>query len=78
MRVHVRYFAALRERRGLSEEWIEASEGETLGELYQRLFPPVDGAVLPVAYARNLEYSSKDERLSDGDEITFLPPIGGG
>jgi molybdopterin synthase sulfur carrier subunit len=78
LRVHVRYFASLRERRGLSEEWVEVSPGETLGALYTRLFPPVGGLVLPVAYARNQEYASAEELPSEGDEITFLPPIGGG
>jgi molybdopterin converting factor small subunit len=78
LRVHVRYFAALRERKGLASEWVEVEPGETLGALYARLFPPVGGLVLPVAYAKNQEYAQPSELPSDGDEITFLPPIGGG
>jgi molybdopterin converting factor small subunit len=79
MAVRVRYFAALRERRARDEEEIEVRPGETLGEVYARLFPPgPDGQVLPVAFARNRETASADDPVQDGDEIAFLPPIGGG
>jgi molybdopterin converting factor small subunit len=52
--------------------------GESLGALYARLFPPTPDGVLPIAYARNREYARADEIPADGDEIVFLPPIGGG
>ena len=73
--VRVRYFAALRERKGREEEDVELVPGETLGGLYRRLFPPGE---LPVAYARNASTAGRDEVPEDGDEIVFLPPIGGG
>lgn len=76
--VRVRYFASLRERKGVEEEQVELIEGETLGALYLRLCPPTPEGVLPVAYARNLAYASADEIPVDGDEVSFLPPIGGG
>ena len=37
--VRVRYFASLRERRGTDVEDVALRPGETLGELYLRLFP---------------------------------------
>ena len=73
--VRVRYFAALRERKGREQEDVELLPGESLGALYLRLFPPGD---LPVAYARNAETARRDEIPEDGDEVAFLPPIGGG
>lgn len=78
IRVRVRYFAVLREQRGTNEEWVDVGPGETLGEIYTRLFPPGREGVLPIAYARNLEYTTAADRPEDGDEISFLPPIGGG
>ena len=36
-----------------------------------------DGA-LPVAHARNGAYASPADTAEDGDEIAFLPPLGGG
>lgn len=78
MRVTVRYFAVLRERKGCDEEALEVPSGTTLGGLYASLFPPGPGGALPVAYARNLVYASPSDVLADGDEVAFLPPIGGG
>lgn len=75
MRVKVRYFATLRERAGKDEEWVDVAPRTTLGGLFRDLFPGLD---LPVAYARNHAHASSDEPVEDGDEIVFLPPVGGG
>ncbi|MBX2796189.1 MAG: MoaD/ThiS family protein [Myxococcales bacterium] len=76
--VRVRYFASLREQKGVEEELVQIEPGERLVDLYHRLFPPTPQGTLPVAYARNLTYAQGDEIPEDGDEISFLPPIGGG
>jgi molybdopterin converting factor small subunit len=75
MQIRVRYFASLREQRGCSEEIIELDTGTTARAAYQKLCPP---ALLPIAYAINEAYSSADSVLKDGDELVFLPPLGGG
>ena len=74
--VTVRYFATLREHRGCAEEQIAFSEPVTVGELFARIF--ADTAVPRVAYARNRDLVSPDTPLADGDEVAFLPPVGGG
>ena len=76
--VTVLYFAVLRERKGLEAEQIEVAEGTTLDALYRSLFPPGPHGILPVAYARNQTYADRDEVVQDGDEVAFLPPLGGG
>lgn len=76
--VRVRCFAALRERAGAGELTVELLPEETLGHLYDRLFPAGPEGALPVAYVRNRVQAGPDERAADGDEIAFLPPIGGG
>ena len=80
MAVRVRYFASLRERKQRDEELVDPIAGETLADLYARVFPdPSPGAArLPIAYARNRETARPDDLVEDGDEIAFLPPIGGG
>lgn len=75
MRVKVRYFASLRERAGKDEEWVEVAGGTTLGGLFRQLFPGLD---LPVAHARNHAHAASDDLVQDGDEVVFLPPVGGG
>lgn len=75
-RVRVRWFAALRERRGVAAETLDVPEGTSLAAIYEAAFPPE--ARLPVGYARNLAHVPGDTLVADGDEIVFLPPLGGG
>lgn len=78
MAVLVRYFAVLRERRGASEETVELEPGDTAARLYARLFPDTGAGRLPVMFAVNHAYAKADQALVDGDEVGFLPPLGGG
>lgn len=78
VRVSVRFFAVLRERRGRDAERISVPAGTTVAELYRELFPPIDGMVLPVLFAINRAYASGETVLDDGDEVAFIPPLGGG
>ncbi len=78
MQVEVRYFAALREKRGTPSETVVVSEGETLAALYERLFPGPAEQRVPVAFARNHAHARPTDVLHDGDEVAFLPPVGGG
>ncbi len=78
MSVLVRYFAVLRERRGASEESVDLQPGESVGALYARLFPDTGAGRLPVLFAVNHAYAAADQVLVDGDEVGFLPPLGGG
>lgn len=76
--VTVLYFATLREQRGRSTEQVEVAPGTTLSALYTELFPPGPEGMLPVAFARNREYAQGSDLAEDGDEVSFLPPLGGG
>ncbi len=75
MTVVIRYFANLRELRGTPEESREISPGSTAASLYRDLGLP---AALPVAFAVNQERVAGTTVLCDGDEVVFLPPLGGG
>lgn len=78
MRIRLRYFAGLRERRGRTDEQIDVAPGTTAGALYRALFPPGPEGALPVLYAINQSYATADTALEDGDELVFVPPLGGG
>lgn len=75
MIVTARYFAALRERRGTSAEAVELPEGCTAAAAFALLFP---GLELRVAYAVNQATVPGATVLRPGDEVAFLPPLGGG
>lgn len=79
------YFAAIRSRLGLAEEEIALPAGvTTVGELlrWQRGRGPAhaeafrDNQVVRVAV--NEEYAGPEQRVAQGDEIAFFPPVTGG
>ena len=75
MHIHVLYFAALREQRGCPAETVDLPPGTTAGEAYRLLCPP---ALLPVRCAVNQRFAPETTVLEDGDDLAFLPPLGGG
>ncbi len=75
MRVTVLHFATLRELRGCAQENVDLPDGTTVAGAYAALgLPPA----LPVAFAVNLTRVAGHTALADGDEVAFLPPLGGG
>ena len=76
MKVHVRLFAALRERAGSGNIEIVLAEGATVKDAWALLAlgdePP------GLLYAVNRAYADRGARLSDGDEIAVIPPVSGG
>ncbi len=80
MAVTVRFFAALRELRGADRADVEAVEGETARELFERLFAdrPSAGWPGPLRFAVGQEFVEPDHVIADGDDVAFIPPLGGG
>ena len=76
--VRVRLFAVLRERRGRDEEDVRVAVGTTVAGLYAALFPVGREGAIPVLFAVNREYASAAQVLTEGDEVAFIPPLGGG
>ncbi len=75
MQVTVRYYAMLKERRGVDSEVVEVSVGTTARELYEMLFPEPR---VPVQVAVAHAVVPPGTVLEDGVEVVFLPPVGGG
>jgi molybdopterin converting factor small subunit len=77
--VRVRYFAILREQRGLDDEEV-ATLAATAAELYEEL-RALHGFTLPAERLRvavNDEFGPWGARLRDGDALVFVPPVAGG
>lgn len=79
MTIHVRYFAALREQAGRSEESVETTAA-TPAALYAELAPrrglTLDEKILRVSI--NDRYADMQGGLQSGDRIAFIPPVSGG
>jgi len=81
MRVRVKFFAILRERAGTGEASKEINDGSTVAELWRQLqtdYPKLDVPGIRLLYAVNQNYVSLDHKLSDNDEVVFVPPVSGG
>jgi len=81
MKIHLRYFASFREIVGQSEEMLTVDDGATVAGVralllvrYPRLQPVMERS----ACAVNHGYAPRDTTLYEGDEVVFIPPVGGG
>jgi molybdopterin converting factor subunit 1 len=81
LKIRVKFFAALREDLDKREFVQELPQGATLGTLVEQFSVqyPVVGAHLPsLHFAVNHKYAPLEAVLQEGDEVAFLPPVGGG
>jgi molybdopterin converting factor subunit 1 len=81
MRVKVLFFGMLKDIVGSSEEQLNVSEGaqlENIFEHYAGRFPRLRELASSIVLARNQEFSDVSARVSEGDEVAFLPPVSGG
>jgi molybdopterin synthase catalytic subunit len=74
--VHVRLFAAIRERAGSGAVDLEFATGATVGDVWAALDLGAEPAGL--LYARNRAYADRAESLEQGDEVAVIPPVSGG
>jgi sulfur-carrier protein len=84
-KLHILYFAWLRERVGAAEEALRLPEGvETVGELVAWLRRRGPGHAAAFANARsvrcavNQDFATDATSLKPGDEVAFFPPVTGG
>lgn len=79
IRIHVRFFAVLREQAGCSA--LEATtSARTAAELYAEL-QTKHALTFPVSLLRvsiNERYTEMTTPLAAGDRVVFIPPVAGG
>ncbi len=78
-KVHVTYFALLREQRGLGAETLETTAGDA-ATLYDELRGR-HGFSLPrerVRVAIGGDFARWEQPLVEGAELAFIPPVAGG
>lgn len=81
MRVQVRYFASLREAVGREDERLELPAAATVADARAALaarYPALARLLPTCAAAVNRAYVAADAPLAEGDELVFIPPVGGG
>jgi molybdopterin converting factor subunit 1 len=81
MRVTIRLFARLREITTAGELDRQVPDDATARGAWDVLtaeFPKLADYTAVISCAVNEEYAPFDRRLTDGDEVAFLPPVSGG
>jgi sulfur-carrier protein len=81
VRVTIRLFARLRDIAGAAELPREVGADATIRTVWAQLvneFPDLGRYERSISSALNADYARMDDRVRDGDEIAFLPPVSGG
>ncbi len=85
MKIQLKFFASVREKLGISEELLALPEQiKTVGEVREFLIARggvwaevlAEGRALRMAY--NLQMTTAETAIEDGDEVAFFPPVTGG
>jgi MoaE-MoaD fusion protein len=81
VQIRVLFFGLLKDICGGAEDRIELPAGATAGavfEHYASRFPKLRQMASSIVLARNHEFATTAEALSEGDEVALLPPVSGG
>jgi molybdopterin converting factor subunit 1 len=85
VKVKVLYFAAARERTGVSSEVVELDGAQgvtiTISALVEELcrrYPRLAEVRSALRLAVNLDFVTAETPLVDGDEVALIPPVSGG
>ena len=79
MKINISYFAILHDERGLSSETLETSS-ENPADLYTELKAAHSFSLTKckLKVAVNDEFADWDQKLYEGDNVVFIPPVAGG
>ena len=73
--IQVFYFAQLREERSCSQEEFRIDQGMSVASIFTHIFGRIP---FGIRFAINQSYVDSGAIPTDGDEVAFLPPLGGG
>ena len=81
MKIHVQFYAQLRDLVGMRELDVDLPEGATVRDLLQKIYAqqpalrPHDKSILIGA---GVEFVDRNYELKPGEEISIMPPVQGG
>ena len=81
MKIRIRYFASLREITGQNEELLTVDEQTSVADIRALLvarYPHLQPVLQRSLCALNRGYVAAETVLHEGDELVFIPPMGGG
>jgi len=81
MKVHVHFYAQLRDLLGVSELDVDLGERATITDLLEKIYavkPALRGHDQTILVGAGVEFVERDHVLSEGEDIAIMPPVQGG
>jgi MoaD family protein len=81
MKIHVQFYAQLRDLIGIRELDVDLAEGATVRELLDQLYanqPALRFHDKSILIGAGVEFVDRSYELKPGEEIAIMPPVQGG
>ena len=81
MKIHVQFYAQLRDLIGIGELEVDLSEGATVRELLDQIYakqPALRSHDKSILVGAGVEFVDRNYKLKPGEEIAIMPPVQGG
>ena len=81
MKIHVHFYAQLRDLAGTREQELDLPEGATVRDLLNEIYaqqPSLRAHDKSILVGVGVEFADRDYKLKPGEEISIMPPVQGG
>jgi molybdopterin synthase sulfur carrier subunit len=81
MKIHVQFYAQLRDLVGMRELDLDVAEGVTVRDLLEEIYaqqPALRSHDKSILIGAGVEFVDRNYKLKSGDEISIMPPVQGG
>jgi molybdopterin synthase sulfur carrier subunit len=81
MKIHVQFYAQLRDLIGMRELDVDLVEGGTVRDLLEQIYakqPALRSHDKSILIGAGVEFVDRNYKLKSGDEIAIMPPVQGG
>ena len=81
MKIHVQFYAQLRDLVGMRELDLDLAQGATVHDLLEEIYaqqPALRSHDKSILIGAGVEFVDRNYKLKSGDEISIMPPVQGG
>ncbi len=81
MKIHVQFYAQLRDLIGIRELDVDLVDGATVRDLLDQIYakqPALRSHDKSILIGAGVEFVDRNHKLKPGDEISIMPPVQGG
>jgi molybdopterin converting factor small subunit len=81
MKIHLQFYAQLRDLAGVSTLNVDLREGATVADLIEKIYdlkPALRSHDRSILVGSAVDFVERDHVLREGEEIAIMPPVQGG